>query len=293
MKRLVLAAAFLVAAAVAVADDRVLVPDLGGYVEQDAGENAAAPDRSGSPPPAQLPIAREPTPCMFGPVTRRITWDEIWAIMGATPTRREAWRAILARPDDPEAEPLSFGINAVDDGLGDGLVCPQEPVVEEGDWPPNLAAARDHFFQHREQFEELIDQLEQDGFDAVTLGSPGLPVGIVDDACPTVPCTSVDVARMQAWAGLLRAVGVITMSENSGVQYHFRLPPELVDEMVWKRSLVRWNGHVDPPAISSCATVKRSKCGFCAAPLVDRWELHYGWRPKDGGPGACSQAPSQ
>ena len=41
-----------------------------------------------------------------------------------SPTRREGWYAILAREDDEGTAPLT--VAADDDGLGDGLACPDE-----------------------------------------------------------------------------------------------------------------------------------------------------------------------
>jgi hypothetical protein len=78
---------------------------------------------SQSPPPPLPPISK---PCLFGPITKRITWDDLFAIIRESSTRREAWYAILARPEDEDAEPLPFGLKAPDDGLRDGLVCPGE-----------------------------------------------------------------------------------------------------------------------------------------------------------------------
>ena len=56
----------------------------------------------------------------------RIDIYDVEAIIQATSTRREAWHAILALEDDPEVAPIMFKLVAPDDGLGDGLVCPEE-----------------------------------------------------------------------------------------------------------------------------------------------------------------------
>jgi len=94
------------------------VGNLGGSTE--AAQSQAAP---AVPPPPTTPELR---PCTFGPITKRITLDDVEAIIRASPTRRAAWYAILAREEDEEAAPLNFAVTSEDDGLGDGLVCPVE-----------------------------------------------------------------------------------------------------------------------------------------------------------------------
>jgi hypothetical protein len=113
MKLVVIIAVVLTGVAVADAQQ-------GNYVPR-GGATAAARSQA---EPVQ-PIPREETPCKFGPITKRITLDEVSEIMYASPTRREAWNAILARPENPQLEPVSFAIAAPDDGLGDGLHCPE------------------------------------------------------------------------------------------------------------------------------------------------------------------------
>ena len=74
-------------------------------------------------PPVPPP---DPYPCHFGPIIKRINQNDMTEIILDSPTLGAAWYAILARPEDEEAEPLGFKINAPDDGLGDWLVCPDE-----------------------------------------------------------------------------------------------------------------------------------------------------------------------
>ena len=71
MRLVVIVAVVLTRVAVAYAQQ-------GNYVEE-GGPTAAA--RSQAEP--VLPAPREATPCRFGPITKRINWDEIWAIMDA------------------------------------------------------------------------------------------------------------------------------------------------------------------------------------------------------------------
>jgi len=111
---------FLVIVAVVLTGVTVAFAQQGTYVEEGGSTEAA---RSQAAPPVPLP--REETPCQFGPITKRITLDEVGAIIAASSTRREAWHAILARAEDEEVESLSFALNAPDDGLGDGLWCPE------------------------------------------------------------------------------------------------------------------------------------------------------------------------
>jgi len=59
-------------------------------------------------------------------ITKRIELDGVGAIIVASSTRRAAWYAILAREDDEAAAPLTSAVAASDNGLGDGLVCPDE-----------------------------------------------------------------------------------------------------------------------------------------------------------------------
>src|SRR5262245_28471499 len=88
--------------------------------------------RGGSTKAAQSQAASQsplpsPTPCHFGPITKRITADDVGEIIRTSPTRRAAWSFILARPEDEGAEPfVGLILYAPDDGLGDGLVCPIE-----------------------------------------------------------------------------------------------------------------------------------------------------------------------
>jgi len=81
-------------------------------------------------PPVSPPGAtREERPCRFGPITKRIALDDVEAIVLTSPTRREGWYAILAREDDEGAAPLTFPAAADDDGLGNGLACPDESPI--------------------------------------------------------------------------------------------------------------------------------------------------------------------
>jgi len=117
----------LAAAAIALADEDALVRRLGDYRDPNAGENLAEPDQPQAPPSATPPTPlRGETPCHFGPITKRITRDDLGWIIAESPTPRAAWKFILARPEDERAEPLGFAISAPDDGLGDGLVCPDD-----------------------------------------------------------------------------------------------------------------------------------------------------------------------
>ncbi len=95
-----------------------LVEDLGGSTEATQSQ-AATP----VPPP---PSAQANWPCRFGPITKRIKFEDAEEIIWGAPTRRAAWYAILAREEDEGAEPLKFYVAASDDGLGDGLVCPDK-----------------------------------------------------------------------------------------------------------------------------------------------------------------------
>ncbi len=114
MKVMIVFVLVLTGVTVAFAQEGDLIPNLGASTE--AAQSQEAPP---APPP-------NPNPCHFGPITKRISRDDFGAIIAASPTRRAAWYAILAREDDEEAEPFGFILHAPDDGLGDGLVCPEE-----------------------------------------------------------------------------------------------------------------------------------------------------------------------
>ncbi len=92
------------------------VPDFGGPTE------AAQPAQPAEEPPVTVPSP----PCHFGPITIRIRLEDLRVIQRNSSTPREAWNEILAREDDPEAQEILFELPAPDDGLGDGLVCPEE-----------------------------------------------------------------------------------------------------------------------------------------------------------------------
>lgn len=112
-----LALVALLGAGPAVSEEPVLVPNLGG------------PAESVQPPETTVRRSPSPThtawPCRFGPITLRIDFDVMEAVIWESSTRREAWHAILALEEDPEIEPLTFAVASEDDGLGDGLVCPE------------------------------------------------------------------------------------------------------------------------------------------------------------------------
>lgn len=112
-------------------DEFESIPDFGGPAEPSQAAPAEAPPRT----------APSPWPCHFGPITMRISLDDVEAIIMATATRREAWNAILAREDDPEAEEITFRLAASDDGLGDGLACPEEYVDADLEGPAESAPA--------------------------------------------------------------------------------------------------------------------------------------------------------
>lgn len=90
---------------------------------EELGESTEAAQSQSAPPVPPPNPTRRAFPCHFGPITKRITHDEVEAIISASPTRRAAWHAILAREDDETVEPFTFYVAATDDGLGDGLVC--------------------------------------------------------------------------------------------------------------------------------------------------------------------------
>src|SRR5262245_56681420 len=120
----------LVGFALVLAGVTVAFAEGGDYVEPDAGDfvgNLGESSEAAKPQTAPPVPPPNPYPCHFGPITKRITQNDVSAIIVASPTIRAAWKFILARPDDPGAEPYGFGLNAPDDGLGDGLVCPSEP----------------------------------------------------------------------------------------------------------------------------------------------------------------------
>lgn len=112
-----LALVTLLGAGLAVAEEPELVPDFGGSTE--SVQPPATPART-SPSPTHTDW-----PCRFGPITMRIESATVNAIIQTTSTRREAWYAVLALEDDPQVAPLTFELASDDDGLGDGLVCPE------------------------------------------------------------------------------------------------------------------------------------------------------------------------
>ncbi len=112
MRLLVVFGVVLTGAIVAFAQE-----DVGNFGE--GGSTEAAKSQAAPPP--------NPYPCHFGPITKRITQGDVSDIILDSPTLRAAWYAILARPEDEGAEPYGFILRVPDDGLGDGLVCPESP----------------------------------------------------------------------------------------------------------------------------------------------------------------------
>lgn len=96
----------------------------GDYVDVDGPPQSAQPAET-PPVQPQSPMYTD-WPCHFGPITKRIRLEDVRAIIMESPSRRAAWHTILAREDDPETEEITFELAASDDGLGDGLVCPEE-----------------------------------------------------------------------------------------------------------------------------------------------------------------------
>ncbi len=94
------------------------------FAQEDVGDYGEGGSTEAAQSQAAAPVLRNP--CHFGPITKRITPDDLFAIIRESPTSRAAWYVILARPEDEEAEPFSFELDGPDDGLGDGLVCPDE-----------------------------------------------------------------------------------------------------------------------------------------------------------------------
>jgi hypothetical protein len=120
MRFLVIVAVVLTGVTFPVVQDGAFAQE-GSYVSIDQGDSA----QSQEAPPASPPSATvDPWPCYFGPITKRITFEDAEAIVLAAPTRREGWYALLAWEENEEIEPRSFTLPASDDGLGDGLVCP-------------------------------------------------------------------------------------------------------------------------------------------------------------------------